>query len=94
MGLSNFGALCLGVALGCVILVGMKVSEGDDWYLVCSGKDKDYLVKSDGKPYTKNGFIYIDKDSFITAEAGTTCKPVKGEVVRAAIGDKGLLQGN
>lgn len=68
--------------------------DKDDWYLVCSGKDKDYLVKSDQKPYTKDGFIYIDGESFITAEAGMTCKPVKGDVVRAAIGQKGLEQGN
>lgn len=62
-----------------------STEKDTDWYLVCSGKDKDYLVKSEGKPYTKDGFIYVDRDSFITAEAGMTCKPVKGEVVRAAI---------
>lgn len=64
-----------------------------DWYLVCSGKDKDYLVKSDGMPYTRNGFIYVDGDSFITPEPGMTCKPVKGELVRAAIGENGSSQG-
>jgi len=98
MGLTNVGALLVGVGLGCLILVVPmyveKYHDKDDWYLVCSGKDKDYLVKSEKKPYTKDGFIYIDGESFITAEAGMTCKPVKGEVVRAAIGEKGLQQGN
>lgn len=74
-------------------MLGIKDTKDTDWYLVCSGKDKDYLVKSEGKPYTKDGFIYIDGESFITAEAGMTCKPVKGEVVRAAIGEKSLQQG-
>lgn len=89
--------LFLLAVLGGMTIINLGASsepESDsDWYLVCSGKDKDYLVKSEGKPYTKDGFIYVDGDSFITAEAGMTCKPVTGEVVRAAIGQKGLEQG-
>jgi hypothetical protein len=76
------------VALGFLMIINPPGADDDDWYLVCSGRDKDYLVKSEGRPYTKDGFIYVDKESFITAEAGMTCKPVKGEVVRAAIGQK------
>lgn len=62
-----------------------------DWYLVCSSPDKDYLVKSETKPYTKDGFIYIDGEAFITAEPRSTCKPVKGDVVRQAISQKNVL---
>lgn len=93
----NIGALGIALLLFVPFLLWVfapPTSPADnDWYLVCSGKDKDYLVKSEGKPYTKDGFIYVDGDSFITAEAGMTCKPVTGEVVRAAIGQKGLEQG-
>lgn len=63
-------------------------TQSNDWYLVCSGKDKDYLVKSDVKPYTKDGFIHVGGESFITPEAGMTCKPVMGELVREAISQK------
>ena len=84
------------IVLSVLVLIGWMTfslisnRKLEDWYLVCSGQDKDYLVKSEVKPYTKDGFIYIDGESFITPESGMTCKPVEGEVVRAAIEEQSV----
>ena len=86
-----FGVLLSGVILAGYLLLGIINNRKlEDWYLVYSGQDKDYLVKSEVKPYTKDGFIYIDGESFITPESGMTCKPVEGEVVRAAIEEQSV----
>lgn len=63
-----------------------RLDAQKDWYLVCATPDREYLVKTPKKAYTKDGFIYIDGETFITAEPNSTCKPVEGDVVRQAIG--------
>ena len=45
------------------------------WYLGCADSGgQEYLIKVDEKPYIREGFIVIGKDTFIAPIQGMTCK--------------------
>jgi hypothetical protein len=48
-----------------------------EWYLVCTGSKKDYVVASQGKPYIENGFYVISGKSYITPEPLLTCSMIE-----------------
>ena len=76
-------AIIVIAALVGFVLTNKFLNRGE-WYLGCADAvGQEYLIKVDSKPEIREGFIVIDDDTFITPQAGMTCKIIPVSEVEA-----------
>lgn len=79
----------LGVLSGLSAFVILKTTldaKHGPWYLGCADSGgQEYLIKVDEKPYIREGFIVIGKDTFIAPIQGMTCKIITENDLNAKV---------